>query len=202
MALYKTEAINLKSKRFAESDKFMTLFTRDHGKVAAIAKSALKAKSKFGGRLEPFEYNRFLIAKGRNLDILSQAETIKTFFRLREDEQKLNAGLYMVKVVDAFLIPNIKDEKLFDLLLECLYMLEKGFSPKIVVRIFDVRFSDIGGFLPDKNFLKAKEFVSCVRAGDLAGVTVSQKEINEIDAILMPGMCEHVGKDIRNWKSL
>ena len=61
--------------RLGEADKLMTFFTRSHGKVGAVAKSALKAGSRFGGRLELFAYNAILLAKGKNLDLVSKLET-------------------------------------------------------------------------------------------------------------------------------
>ena len=69
MAAYKSKAISLKTKPFAEADKLVTLFTRDHGKIRAIAKGARRVPSRFGGRVEPFTYSDCFIAKGRNLDI-------------------------------------------------------------------------------------------------------------------------------------
>ncbi len=97
MASYKTRAISLRTAPFAEADKLVTLFTRDHGRIRAIAKGARRVPSRLGGRVEPFTYAEYFIAKGRSLDIISQCEVIETFQRLRESPQALPAGLYMLK---------------------------------------------------------------------------------------------------------
>lgn len=203
MPLYNTEAINLKSSRFGEADKLMTFFTKSHGKVTGIAKSAFKPTSKFGGRLEIFAYNHILLAKGKNIDIISQAETIETFYTVRQDERGRQAGMYMAKVLYFFLEDRVKDEALFDILIDCLYMLKSGISPDIVTRVFDVRFSDAEGVLPIKDF--SNDVVPCVKdlregnydAGRFAGI-----DLKMLDSVLVPLISDHIGKDIRTWKNL
>lgn len=200
--LYTTEAINLKTSRFGEADKIVVLFTKAKGKVSAIAKSALKPGSKFGGRLEAFAYNEVLLAEGKNLDIISQIETKETFYFLNQDESSLNAGLYMIKILYSFLEPKIKNEPLFELLKESLYMLKNGESPENTMRIFDIRLADIEGFLPLYNFSKNMQLlISNIKKGNVS-LPISSSQRSEIDSVLAPSLCEHVGKDIRSWKNL
>ena len=202
MPLYKVESINLKSTKFGEADKLLTLFSKTRGKIKAIAKSASKPGSKFGGRLEPFAYNRMLLAKGRNLDILSQAQTIDTFHKIRESEKALKAGLYMAKVIDCYLEDGMTEEDLFELMLGCLFMLKDGVMPQLVTRIFDIRFADIEGFLPSKDFSPgARIFVDGIRSGARIVHKFTKGDIREIDRVLIPCICDHLGKDIRIWKS-
>lgn len=200
--LYSTEAINLKTSRFGEADKIVVLFTKAKGKVSAIAKSALKPGSKFGGRLEVFAYNEVLLAEGKNLDIVSQIETKEAFYFLSQDESALNAGLYMVKILYSFLEPKIKNDSLFELLKESLYMLKEGQSPENTIRIFDIRLADIEGFLPLYNFSKNMQLlISNIKKGDVS-LPISSSQRCEIDSVLVSSLCEHVGKDIRSWKNL
>ncbi len=203
MPSYSTEAITLRTTRFGESDKIVTFFTPDHGKISAIAKSALKPTSKFGGRLEVFSHNNIHLAKGRNLDILSQAETINTFYSLRENEGKLSAGYYMARILYYFLEERAGNEELFILTINCLKSLEAGDDPRHVERAFDIRFADLEGFLPLKSFpsdiIGVVEGIKDGRSGD---VSLSRDQIMGIDMIMMPCLCEHVGKDIRSWKSM
>ena len=201
MPSYKTEAINIRSGRFSEADKLMTFFTKEHGKVNAIAKSALKPGSRFGGRLEPFSYNSLLLARGRNLDILSQIETIETFHTIRASEARLNTGLYIARVLYCFLEERVRDEGLFLLTLECLRMLKAGDPPAVVARIFDVRFADMEGFLPLGDFPpELKPRLDDLRAGRVSVSGLCQKDLTIIDTVLMPKLCEHVGKDVSGWK--
>ena len=202
MPLYKVEAINLRSTKFGEADKLVTIFTRTKGKLKAVARSACKSGSTFGGRLEPLAYNSLLLAKGRSLDILSQAQTIESFHSIREKEKSLKAGLYMSKLIDCYLDEGMIEPELFSLLLESLRSLKSGAMPQLVTRVFDIRFADIEGFLPCDKFLgEARAFVVGAITGKLSGARVSKGSIREVDRVLMPCLCDHLGKDIRIWKN-
>ncbi len=145
MATYKTRAISLKTAPFAEADKLVTLFTRDHGKVRAIAKGARRVPSRLGGRVEPFTYAEYFIANGRSLDIISQCEVIETFQHLREDAQGLPAGLYMLKLVDSGTVEGQRYPELFDLLLKFLLRLKEGHNPRRVAKDFEKEFVILEG---------------------------------------------------------
>ncbi len=195
--------MNLKSSRFNEADKLMTFFTKKCGKVKAVAKSACKTGSKFGGRLELLSYNNILLAKGKNLDILSQIETIETFHTIRESEQKLQAGMYIAKVLYHFLEETSCNEPLFDATLDCLYMLKAGISPSVVTRIFDIRLADMEGFLPMSEFSsQVRPCVTYLREGNFDSNKFTASDLRDIDIVLMPRMSDHIGKDIRTWKSM
>lgn len=202
MPSYKTEAINLRSRRFSEADKLLSIFTRERGKVSVIAKSACKPTSKFGGRLEVFGYNNLFLAAGKNLDILSQAETIESFHVVREKESSLDAGLYITRVLFYFLEEKVPRERLFDLLLGCLRLLKEGADPTSITRLFDVQLADIEGFLPVERF---SSDMQCRIAGVKIGSDApnfSKEEIRNIDLVLIPGISEHVGKDVSLWKNI
>lgn len=71
MPLYQDEGVVLRTAKLGEADRILTLLTRDHGKVRAVAKGVRRTKSRFGGRLEPFMRVALLIAEGRSLDVVS-----------------------------------------------------------------------------------------------------------------------------------
>lgn len=79
MATYRDEGIILKTVKLGEADRIVTIFTKMHGKVRAVAKGVRRTRSRFGGRLEPFMRADVLIAQGRNLDVVSQAVSIATY---------------------------------------------------------------------------------------------------------------------------
>ena len=79
MALYSDEGIVLRTAKLGEADRIITLFTRGHGKVRAVAKGVRRTKSRFGARLEPFMRVSLLLAEGRSLDSVSQAESIAAY---------------------------------------------------------------------------------------------------------------------------
>ena len=78
MALYHDEGVVLRTAKLGEADRIITLLTRDHGKVRAVAKGVRRAKSRFGGRLEPFMRVDVLIAEGRTLDTLMPGRSAPT----------------------------------------------------------------------------------------------------------------------------
>jgi DNA repair protein RecO (recombination protein O) len=145
MASYKTRAISLKTAPFAEADKLVTLFTREHGKIKAIAKGARRVPSRLGGRVETFTYADYFVANGRSLDIISECQVIETFQPVREDPKALPAGLYMLKLVNAGTVEGQPHPELFDLLLHSLFRLKKGQSARGVAKDFEKEFVVLEG---------------------------------------------------------
>lgn len=79
MAIYRDEAVVLKTVKLGEADRIITMLTRDHGKVRAVAKGVRRTRSRFGARLEPFMRADLLLAQGRSLDVVSQAASVATY---------------------------------------------------------------------------------------------------------------------------
>jgi len=123
----------------------VTLFTRDHGKVRAIAKGARRVPSRFGGRVEPFTYADYFIANGRSLDIVSQCQVLETFQKIRESSQFLYFGLYMLKLVSSGTADGQPYPELFDLLLSSLLGLKRGEVGRKVIKDFEKAFVEIEG---------------------------------------------------------
>jgi DNA repair protein RecO (recombination protein O) len=89
----KTEGIVLRSIRYGEADRILHLYTPDRGRVGAIAKGARRARSRFGGRLEPFFRLRLVLYEGRSeLLTVTSAETVAAHPRLREDARALDGA--------------------------------------------------------------------------------------------------------------
>ena len=66
----------LRTHKLGEADRIITLLTRQHGRVRAVAKGVRRTTSRLGSRLEPFTHVDLQLAEGRNLDVITQAETI------------------------------------------------------------------------------------------------------------------------------
>jgi len=97
----KTEAIVLRSIRYGEADRILHLYSRDRGRLGAIAKGARKPKSRFGGRLEPFFRLDLVLHEGRSdLLTVTSATTVDGYPRLRSSGPALTAG---ARACDAFL---------------------------------------------------------------------------------------------------
>ena len=79
MPVYSDEAVVLRTRKLAEADRIITLLTRQHGVVRAVAKGVRRTSSRFGSRLEPFTHVDLQLAQGRNLDTVTQAVTLAPY---------------------------------------------------------------------------------------------------------------------------
>ena len=100
MNLYREQGVVLRTWKLGEADRIVVLLTQGEGKVRAVAKGVRKTKSRFGGRLEPFSHVDLSLYRGRELDIVTQAEVITPFRALREDYDRVVAGVAMLEAVD------------------------------------------------------------------------------------------------------
>ncbi len=79
MTLYRDQAIVLRTQKLGEADRIITLFTKEHGRLRAVAKGVRRTKSRFGARLEPTSYVDLQLYTGKNLDTVTQAESIENY---------------------------------------------------------------------------------------------------------------------------
>lgn len=98
MPSYSVNAINVGSFNLGESDKIITLFSSERGLIRAVAKGARKPGAKIGGRAELLAVNRLLLAQGRSLDIITQAESIESFKAVRNDLTRLSYAFYYAEL--------------------------------------------------------------------------------------------------------
>jgi DNA repair protein RecO (recombination protein O) len=121
---YQATGINLKTQALGESDRIVTILTREFGLIRAVAPGARKHNSSLGGRSGMFVVNELLIAKGRSLDKITQAQTVKTYPGLAKDLGKLAASQYLAEIVLCQALSEQPQEELYELLNEYLNRLE------------------------------------------------------------------------------
>jgi DNA repair protein RecO (recombination protein O) len=102
MSTYCVSGINVGSFNLGEADKILTIFTAERGLIRAVAKGARKPSSKITGKAEVLNVNKLFLAKGRSLDIITQAESIETFTPIRQDLARLSYALYYAELTQAF----------------------------------------------------------------------------------------------------
>lgn len=101
MSLYRDEAVVLRTQKLGEADRIITLLTRHHGRVRAVAKGVRRTRSKFGGRLEPFQMVDAQLYRGRSLDIVTQVETLQPYGdRLASEYPLYTAGTAMLETAE------------------------------------------------------------------------------------------------------
>ena len=144
----KTEAVVLRHRRFGETDRVVTLLTPARGKLDALAKGALRPRSKLAGHLEPLTHVEVVLAHGRSLGIITQAETVEPFVVLRDDLDRLSAALYLLELADRFTVEHAEADAVYVRLLTALLRLARGDGQQLVTRSFELALLDATGFRP------------------------------------------------------
>lgn len=122
----KTEAVVLRSMRYGEADRILHLYTPNRGRVGAIAKGVRRARSRFGGRLEPFFRLRIELHEGRGeLLTVTGAETLDGYARLREDARALDAAARACDAVGRLFETSEPHPGVFNLLCRKLALLDE-----------------------------------------------------------------------------
>lgn len=132
MSLYRDTGIVLRTYKLGEADRIVVLLTDAHGKVRAVARGVRKTKSRFGGRLEPLSHVSLLLYQGRDLDVVSQAETIDHFRPLHDDLSRLTRGIALLEAVDQVAQEREPNPRLYRMLLGALRTLATSNSPLLV----------------------------------------------------------------------
>ncbi|MFQ5826722.1 MAG: DNA repair protein RecO, partial [Dehalococcoidia bacterium] len=149
--LYNTEAVVIHRSKLGEADYILTLYTPHLGKLSAVAKGVRQPKSRLGGHVEVLTHSQMLLARGRNLDIVTQSQTVHSFLPLRKDLNRLSLGLYIAELVDRFTEEHLENYPLFQLLVDTLDWLCRARSAELVLRYFEVRLLDVLGYRPQLN---------------------------------------------------
>lgn len=150
-SLVRTEAIVLKAMKYRETSKIVTFYTREFGKVKAIAKGARQAKSKFGAALEPMSHVALVLYKKdrRDLQLVSHCDTLTLFRYLYDDVAKMAVGLSMIELVDKVSHDEESRGSLFHHLLEALTVLNAATKNyRNVLYRFEIDLSTVLGFRP------------------------------------------------------
>ena len=131
-----------------EKDRIVIIFTREIGKISAVAKGSRRPGSKLGGASEPLTYSRLMLASGRDLYVLTQAEIKESFPHVRSNITSVAYGVYLLEIVNAFLDMRQPNPDIFDTLLSAIYILESGLDSEIAARYFEIQLLSILGYEP------------------------------------------------------
>ena len=136
MGLYRETGVVLRTIRLGEADRIVTLLTPGRGKVRAVAKGVRKTKSKFGARLEPTSHVALLLYEGRDLDIVTQAESVEQFRVIREDLDRLGRATSLLEAVDQLAQERQSSPRLYEMLVGALRALSARDAPLLVPAFF------------------------------------------------------------------
>ena len=162
MALYRDEAVVLRTHKLGEADRILTLLTRRRGRVRAVARGVRRTTSKFGARLEPFNLVDLQLAEGRTLDVVTQAVTLTPFAsRLGGDYGAYTCGTVMLETAGRVVVEEGEPAPAqFQLLVGALRALTGGErSSSEVLDSYLLRALATAGYAPS--------FEACARCGEI-----------------------------------
>ncbi|PPK94121.1 DNA replication and repair protein RecO [Kineococcus xinjiangensis] len=160
MSYYRDEAVVLRAQKLGEADRIITLLTRHHGRVRAVAKGVRRTSSRFGARVEPFTVVDAQLHRGRNLDIVTQVEVLAPYGQvLVADYGLYTAGSAMLETAERFTeAEGEAATQQYLLLVGALRTLAAGgHDPALVLDAFLLRSLAVAGY--------AASFVDCARCG-------------------------------------
>ena len=146
---FRVEAVVLRHNDWGEADRLLALYTRERGKLRVVAKGARRIKSRKAGHLEPFTRVTLQLARGRDLPIVTQAETVDAYLPMREELVKTGHAAYVVELLDRFTYEDAtENHAIFRLLTETLGRITFEPDPWLAVRFYEVHLLDLLGFRP------------------------------------------------------
>ena len=165
MGLYRDEGVILKTTKLGEADRIVTMLTRSHGKVRAVAKGVRRTKSRFGARLEPFMRADMLLAQGRNLDVVSQAVSLAAYAApICADYEAYESANVIVETVNHIVsAERERASSQYVLLVAALHALaERQHDPEAISCSYVLRSLALAGWTP-----RLASCVACGRTDDL-----------------------------------
>lgn len=159
MASYRDEVVVLRTHKLGEADRILTLLSRTHGKVRAVAKGVRRTSSKFGSRLEPFMVADVQLYHGRSLDIVQQAESIGSYgAEIVTDYERYTAAHAMVEAADRLGETEATAQQ-YLLLVGGLRSLARGeHAPRAILNSYLLRVMSLSGWAPSLD--------ACARCGE------------------------------------
>lgn len=147
----------LRHTDWGEADRMLTLYSRERGKLRCVAKGVRRLHSRKAGHLEPFTRVALLLARGREVWIVTQAETVEAYLALRDDLLRTGYAAYVIELLDRFTYEEGENRGLYHLVSETLRRINEGVDAFLTVRYYELRLLDVLGFRP--------ELFHCVNCG-------------------------------------
>jgi DNA repair protein RecO (recombination protein O) len=154
---YTTDAIVLRARNLGEADKIFTLFTRSSGKVDAVGKGVRRTKSALGGRLELLTESTMTLHRGRSLDIITSAVTVRSHWAGLIEPRALAAASLIAEIVDMFCEPELPLDEIYALLSNASLAIAGSNAPAALVPRFELRLLHALGLAPPDD--------ACIRCG-------------------------------------
>lgn len=178
----RVEAVVLRHTDWGEADRLLTIFTRELGKVRVVAKGVRRLRSRKAGHLEPFTRSALMLARGRDIWIVTQADTLDAYLPLGESLERTAYAAYIAELLDRFTYEEGENSSLYRLFVEALERVATLEDPVPAIRYYEVRLLDLLGFRP--------ELQHCVSCG-----AEIKPEAQFFSALLGGAVCPRCGSD-------
>lgn len=157
---YRARALVLKKTKLGETDLIVTLLGADGCQLRAVAKGARKPGSRFGARVEPFTVGDFMMAEGRTLDVITDAETVTAHAGIRTDYDRTQAAAVVADVLDKISVECQTEERLFGLAVATLGAMESAGGDELLALVvaFLAKSMAMHGYRP--------QFEACASCGE------------------------------------
>lgn len=146
--LEKCEGIVIRTTNYSETNKIVTLFTREWGKVGVMARGAKKPNSGLAAVTQLFTYGYFLVQKGNGLGTLQQGEMIASMRAIKEDIFLTAYSSYIVDLADKSTEDKKPNPFLFELIYQSLNLINEGYDAEIIMNIFEMKMLNSLGLYP------------------------------------------------------
>jgi DNA repair protein RecO (recombination protein O) len=146
--VYRTEAIVLRHSDFGEADRLLTVMTPYLGKLRLLAKGVRRPRSRKAGHLETFTRTQLLVARGRNLDIITQAQTLEPYLALRRDLWRTSHAYYAGELIDRFSEEDAENEPVYRLFSDALGWICKSPNLPLTLRYLELQVLNLVGYRP------------------------------------------------------
>lgn len=156
METINVEGVILNTTNFGNSNRVVTIYTKELGKLEVNAYSCRKARNPLSGAIQMFNHICAEISQGAHVDTIRDAEVINFFPNLTADIDRLSYASIFFEVVNKMTLPKICEVEVYNLLVESLPILDKK-NPQVAALISITKFMELTGF--------QLNFESCVRCG-------------------------------------
>ncbi|MFF5993754.1 DNA repair protein RecO [Lysinibacillus sp. KU-BSD001] len=146
--LHKWEGIVLKARAYGESNKIVTLMTREAGKVACMARGAKKPTSRLAGVTQPFMHGSFLVQRTSGMGTLQQGEHFSSMRTLQTDIIATAYASYIVELVDRLVEEGREEPYAYEVLLQALNAIDEGYDPEAITLFVDWKMLPYTGVQP------------------------------------------------------
>ena len=145
---YSSEGIVLSRKNYGEADRILDVFSKNYGKLKLLAKGVRQPRSKKRGALEVFSHIKFSARKGRGIDVMTEAEVVNSYAKIRKDLRKTSVAYFFIEAVGRLIREGEKEIDVFKLLISYLTYLINAKNLKALRQNFTYELLTVLGFWP------------------------------------------------------